>query len=195
MRTNENGRTMLEMVAVIGLIGLLTVGGVAWYGSAISQMHANDLLAEARKRTVGAKASSGMRNRYTEGMFDKQAGGRAGLNGVTVYGYGIGDNKSGVEKRTVYGHSATLVPVGKLNNGRALTLGVCEALLNSVVPTDDDQNPPKIGDVLALYQGTEGECTKTRVDSCTLSKVDTGDEEETVETADVPDVVCIAIKS
>ena len=78
---NENGRTLVEMIGVLGLIGLLTVGGMTWYGESLSKVKANDLLTEVRKRALGAvsEEKNGLRNRFTEGMFDRQESCRAGL--------------------------------------------------------------------------------------------------------------------
>ena len=47
---NESGRSMVEMLAVLAIIGVLSIGGVAGYGYAINKYRANELMNEAFKR-------------------------------------------------------------------------------------------------------------------------------------------------
>ena len=195
---NESGRTIVEMIGVVAIIGLLTVGGISWYGSAISKVHLNDLLTEVRKRTIGIasvkideKGHKGVANRFTEGLFNKQRSGRAGLNGLTAYGYGVGDNNSGVEKKTIEGYPVVVVPVGKINKGKALTPGMCESLMGRVVQVKSEA---QIGDVFGVYEWNGEVCnTKASINSCDLMVMDTEEGEETVNT--VPDIICIAIRA
>ena len=181
MIKNEHGRTMIEMIGVLAIIGLLTLGGLSWYGNAISKMQANDLLTEVRKRALGAVSEEkpGLRNRFTEGMFNKQENGHAGLKGVSSYGYGVGDNTSGAKKLG----NVTYVPVGALNHGNALTKGVCEALFNAVF--DNPGESPKIGDVTGIYTYDGEQCTKTKLVGC----------ESESEESDIPKIICVGIKS
>ena len=50
----ENGRSMVEMLGVLAVAGVLSIGGVAGYRYAIDKMNANDIINEVRKRAVTA---------------------------------------------------------------------------------------------------------------------------------------------
>ena len=49
---NESGRSMIEMTAVLAIIGVLSIGSVAGYKLAMVQMRSNTLLNEAARRAV-----------------------------------------------------------------------------------------------------------------------------------------------
>ena len=51
---NERGRSMVEMLGVLAVMGVLSIGGVAGYRYAIDKMNANDIINEVRKRAVTA---------------------------------------------------------------------------------------------------------------------------------------------
>lgn len=48
----ESGRSMVEMLGVLAVMGVLSVGGVAMYTSAMNKHRANELLNEANKRAA-----------------------------------------------------------------------------------------------------------------------------------------------
>ena len=48
----ESGRSMVEMLGVLAVMGVLSVGGVAMYTSAMNKYRANEILNEASKRAV-----------------------------------------------------------------------------------------------------------------------------------------------
>ncbi len=50
----ERGRSMVEMLGVLAVAGVLSIGGVAGYRYAIDKMNANDIINEVRKRAVTA---------------------------------------------------------------------------------------------------------------------------------------------
>ena len=50
----ENGRSMVEMLGVLAVMGVLSIGGVAGYRYAMDKMNANDIINEVRKRAVTA---------------------------------------------------------------------------------------------------------------------------------------------
>ena len=51
---NERGRSMVEMLGVLAVAGVLSIGGVAGYRYAIDKMNANDIINEVKKRAVTA---------------------------------------------------------------------------------------------------------------------------------------------
>ena len=58
---NEQGRSMVEMLGVLAVMGVLSVGGVAMYTNAMNKYKANELLNEASKRAtiVATQAMAG----------------------------------------------------------------------------------------------------------------------------------------
>jgi hypothetical protein len=178
MKTNESGRTLIEMMGVLGLMGLLTMGSINMYQNAAAKMRANDLLENVRNRAlVSSKNSSKM----TYGMYDQKSGGALP---VTAYGFGVADNKTGVIRGTVYGYSVAKVPVGAINGGHAVDKGTCQVLLGRVY-NDDDDSRPAVGSIIEIYEGAA--CQKV-LTSC-------GGDEKDEEPVPVPDVICLAVKS
>ncbi len=49
MKTNETGRSMVEMLGVLAIIGVLSIGGIAGYVSAMNRYRANEVLDTASK--------------------------------------------------------------------------------------------------------------------------------------------------
>lgn len=46
MKNNQIGRSMIEMLGVLAIIAVLSVGGIAGYGKAIEQFKVNRLIEE-----------------------------------------------------------------------------------------------------------------------------------------------------
>ena len=51
-RDSESGRSMVEMLGVLAIMGVLVIGGVAGYRWAMDKYNANEILNEVRKRAV-----------------------------------------------------------------------------------------------------------------------------------------------
>jgi len=51
---NESGRSMVEMLGVLAIVGVLTVGAIAGYSTAVTNYKANEVITEAIKRGTGA---------------------------------------------------------------------------------------------------------------------------------------------
>ncbi len=51
-RTNESGRSMVEMLGVLAIIGVLSIGGIAGYSMAMNRYRANEALDTASKYAV-----------------------------------------------------------------------------------------------------------------------------------------------
>ena len=51
-RTNESGRSMVEMLGVLAIIGVLSIGGIAGYSMAMNRYRANEILDAASKYAV-----------------------------------------------------------------------------------------------------------------------------------------------
>ena len=171
---NDKGRTLVEMIGVLTMMGILTMGAMALYGRANTQLRVNDLLDSCRKRALaygtGNRRTS---SQFTYGMFEQEGHRYTKTN----YGYGVGDNKNIVRLNGV-----TKVPVGKLNDGNKVSMDVCKGLLGIV-----NENP-RTGDVEGVYTYAGAVCSKTKLNTC--SKIVEEKEEDAV-----PDVICIGIKS
>ncbi len=50
--TNESGRSMVEMLGVLAIIGVLSIGGIAGYSMAMNRYRANEALDVANKYAV-----------------------------------------------------------------------------------------------------------------------------------------------
>ena len=52
MKKNESGRSMVEMLGVLAIIGVLSVGGIAGYTMAMNRYRANEVVDYANKYAV-----------------------------------------------------------------------------------------------------------------------------------------------
>ena len=57
MKKNESGRSMVEMLGVLAIIGVLSVGGIAGYTMAMNRYRANEVVDMANKYAVIAYSS------------------------------------------------------------------------------------------------------------------------------------------
>ena len=55
MRCNEKGRSMIEMLGVLAIVGVLSVGGIAGYSKAMGKYKTNQLLAQMSEIIVGVR--------------------------------------------------------------------------------------------------------------------------------------------
>ena len=51
-RTNESGRSMVEMLGVLAIIGVLSIGGIAGYTMAMNRYRANEIIDAVNKYAV-----------------------------------------------------------------------------------------------------------------------------------------------
>lgn len=56
MKANEQGRSMVEMLGVLAIIGVLSIGGIAGYTMAMNRYKANQILDMASKISVTAQS-------------------------------------------------------------------------------------------------------------------------------------------
>ena len=57
--TNESGRSMVEMLGVLAIIGVLSIGGIAGYTLAMNRYRANEILNAAALVAITATSSRG----------------------------------------------------------------------------------------------------------------------------------------
>ncbi len=59
MKKNENGRSMIEMLGVLAIIGVLSVGGIYGYTVAMRKYRANEIVQTMSMLAVAAKSADG----------------------------------------------------------------------------------------------------------------------------------------
>ena len=58
-KTNESGRSMVEMLGVLAIIGVLSIGGIAGYTLAMNRYRANEILNAAALVSIAATSGNG----------------------------------------------------------------------------------------------------------------------------------------
>ena len=58
-KTNESGRSMVEMLGVLAIIGVLSIGGIAGYTLAMNRYRANEILNAASDVAITAMSANG----------------------------------------------------------------------------------------------------------------------------------------
>lgn len=87
MKQNQNGRSMVEMLGVLAIIGVLSIGGIAGYTMAMNRYRANELLDIASKLSILAQ-SSNMTDEEWSASYYYSPEGQAAL-GVNLFDYGM----------------------------------------------------------------------------------------------------------
>ena len=78
--TNESGRSMVEMLGVLAIIGVLSIGGIAGYTQAMRRYRANEMLNAISMLAVTAKTrTAGGAVHYVEAF-----PGAASITGMTI---------------------------------------------------------------------------------------------------------------
>lgn len=65
MKTNENGRSMIEMLGVLAIIGVLSVGGIAGYSKAMSKYRTNKMIDQATMLITNIRTMFAQQQSYT----------------------------------------------------------------------------------------------------------------------------------
>jgi len=66
MKKIESGRSMVEMLGVLAIIGVLSIGGIAGYTLAMNRYRANELLDAASKVAIIATSARGGQGNYAD---------------------------------------------------------------------------------------------------------------------------------
>ena len=77
IKTNESGRSMIEMLGVLAIIGVLSVGGIAGYSKAMNKFKTNKVADNVSMLVANIKTLYAQQNTYT------------GLNNVTAVDMGV----------------------------------------------------------------------------------------------------------
>ena len=66
MRVNESGRSMIEMLGVLAIIGVLSVGGIAGYSKAMNKFKTNKVADNVSMLVANIKTLYAQQNTYTD---------------------------------------------------------------------------------------------------------------------------------
>ncbi len=77
IKTNESGRSMIEMLGVLAIIGVLSVGGIAGYSKAMNKFKTNKVADNVSMLVANIKTLYAQQNTYT------------GLNNVSAVDMGV----------------------------------------------------------------------------------------------------------
>ena len=66
MRVNESGRSMIEMLGVLAIIGVLSVGGIAGYSKAMNKFKTNKVSDNVSMLVANIKTLYAQQNTYTD---------------------------------------------------------------------------------------------------------------------------------
>ena len=96
----EQGRSMVEMLGTLAIIGVLSVGGIAGYTYSMNKYYANELLAGASARAVivASQLASGRKPSLTEFEKMETAGGEFDNEDIAEFSDGFGIKVSKVKK-------------------------------------------------------------------------------------------------
>ena len=95
-KTNETGRSMVEMLGVLAIVGVLSVGGVYGYGVAMKKHKANELLHQASMQasSIAAQIASGKTDLALENFGNSSNGSFSSVKGPDgSTNYQSGDDK------------------------------------------------------------------------------------------------------
>lgn len=119
MKKIESGRSMVEMLGVLAIIGVLSIGGIAGYTMAMNRYRANEIIDAASKVIVVAQTRTG--TTLTANLED------IGLEGTSV---------GGCATEIV----ATSTPASTTEAGKVVITSTCsdgvKKVFNSTVGTD-----------------------------------------------------------
>ena len=66
IKTNENGRSMIEMLGVLAIIGVLSVGGIAGYSKAMNKFKTNKVADNVSMLVANIKTLYAQQNTYKD---------------------------------------------------------------------------------------------------------------------------------
>ena len=81
---NESGRSMVEMLGVLAIMGILTIGGIAGFNYAMDKSKANDILDGVNKRAIALSPLMLLGNDISNNALDAEFGTTIGDSGVAL---------------------------------------------------------------------------------------------------------------
>lgn len=113
MKTNESGRSMIEMLGVLAIIGVLSVGGLAGYSKAMGKFKVNKTTDQVTQIVASTRALFAGHNNYAALTKDN----KMNIN-LIKKGHLVPDemvSSDGASLENVYAYGVTLSPSGKRN--------------------------------------------------------------------------------
>lgn len=101
----ENGRSMVEMLGVLAIIGVLSIGGIAGYTMAMNRYRANEIIDAASKLSVVSQTANN----------------GAGTNGINLSDIGFSND-------TLHDATFTVENAGRVVKVNGMSGGVTNAL-------------------------------------------------------------------
>ena len=147
-KTNESGRSMVEMLGVLAIIGVLSVMGIAGYTVAMSTHHANEVLNQVNRMAILISAQ-------------RQLNGGVGSPTSEDTPYSVELDQSNTSKIVL---TASNVPAGAAKRLEGMTLSVPEISVSGTTVTFTFENDLGEG-------GTGAEEEEDYVDECNPSNV------------------------
>ena len=106
----ESGRSMVEMLGVLAIIGVLSIGGIAGYTMAMNRYRTNEIIDTASKLSVVAQTQS------------------ANPNGTGFDADKVNLNSIGIAANNVHNATFTAAENGQITLSGSMTNGVKNAL-------------------------------------------------------------------
>ena len=87
-KRNQSGRSMIEMLGTLAIMGVLTIAGIAGYRYAITKQNAQDIIQSVSLMAVSASTQLSMTNTFSLSEFDDKIKGAYPVEGLETYGNG-----------------------------------------------------------------------------------------------------------
>lgn len=115
----ESGRSMVEMLGVLAIIGVLSIGGIAGYTMAMNRYRANEIIDTASKLSVVAQTQT--------------------ANGLAFNAAAVNLESIGISANNVHNATFTAKANGEITLGGTMTSGVKNALKSITGRANGDQ--------------------------------------------------------
>ena len=84
--TNESGRSMVEMLGVLAIIGVLSIGGIAGYTMAMNKFRANEIIGAVVQAAIDCRTRGRISNDITaRGLSFANGGCQGDTEGIVGY--------------------------------------------------------------------------------------------------------------
>ena len=124
MKTNEKGRSMIEMLGVLAIIGVLSVGGIAGYSKAMAKFRANKTIDQVSHIVANVRILFGSQKNYKDLATDSTTNVPALMYKAHVFpdemlGGTAGDDMTWADWNNAYGGSVNLYSASRfaIENG------------------------------------------------------------------------------
>ena len=125
MRNNEQGRSMIEMLGVLAIVGVLSVGGIAGYSKAMNKFKANKIIDQIT--TISTNVKTIFSGQRTYNGLTLSIAGRVGILPSETFD-GSKSSLTSNDVRHAFGGKMTLGPSGLITDTdeMAYTLSVAD---------------------------------------------------------------------